>query len=111
MPVRLWIERYGSEVLFAAFPGNKLYILLQRALEPDRAETFITVRKKLLPFHRPPRVVHAESKKTWLQQFKGIFSELSYRCFRLRFHIEKSFYYIIESSRWKKYIAEQQKIY
>ena len=56
--VRLWIERYGDNVLFALFPGTKLYLLLQRvSFRAKRHAITYEKRKKLFPLHRPPKVV------------------------------------------------------
>ncbi len=35
MPVaaRLWVKLYGHHVVFAGFPGSKLYLLLQKELQ------------------------------------------------------------------------------
>ena len=103
--VRLWIERYGDDVLFALFPGTKLYLLLQAVLSADEGRDSQIRRKKLLPFHRPPKVVIQLANKSQLRQVR---SEISYFFFRLRFHVAQGVLYMIEESRWKRTIASLQ---
>jgi hypothetical protein len=107
-PVRLWIERYGNDVVFARFPGTKLYLLLQGVLDKDVMASRSKRRRKLIPLHRPQRISQPVAGETWLQQVKAIVTEAHYICFRLRFHLEKGILYVIEASRWKKCISEQR---
>jgi hypothetical protein len=104
----LWIEHYGNNVLFAVFPGTKLYLLLQRALVGQESLPINTRRKKLLPLHRPPRVVIRSRDKNLSLRLKQLRSESSYFLFRLWFHITKGISYVIEASRWKRNVATVQ---
>jgi hypothetical protein len=106
--VRLWIERYGAKVLFALFPGTKLYLLLHRAISCNESTRLHKRLQKLLPLHQPPRVVVGYEAESLLSWFKRARSEMSYFFFRLRFHITQSFSYMIEVSRWKRSIASLQ---
>jgi hypothetical protein len=95
--VRLWIERYGDDVVCAKFPGTKLYLLLQ---EPHRK------REKLFPLHRPSGIVFGLGKSRNLSlKVRQIKSTISYFFFRLRFHVTQGFSYMIEATRWKRSIA------
>lgn len=103
--VRLWIERYGTSVLFALFPGTKLYLLLQAALSYDGDAHSIEKRKKLLPLHLPSRITVDIDEKGVTSRLKKMRIEINYFFFRSRFHITQGIYYMIEASRWKKSIA------
>jgi len=103
--VRLWIDRYGNKVLFAAFPGTKLYLLLQRALSGCNDVLLSERLKKLFPLHRPPKVTTGLEDESLFSRLKQIKSETGHLLFRLRFHLTQGLFYLIEASRWKRTIA------
>jgi hypothetical protein len=106
--VYLWIERYGNRVLFALFPGTKLYLLLERAVSGQENRQLNTRLKKLLPLHRPPKIVVQCRNENVFIRLKRLRSEASYFIFRLRFHISQGLSYMIEATRWKRHIASLQ---
>jgi hypothetical protein len=100
-PVRIWIERYGWDVLLADFPGTKLYLLLQRELMSDERAWTQTRRARLLPLHRSPRVVHPSDNAKGLRP-RTLVTQLKFSAFRLRFHLIEGLRYMVESRRWKR---------
>jgi hypothetical protein len=105
-PVRLWVEWYGNVVLFAHFPGTKLYLLLQKAISSDDLE----LRKrfnKLLPLHRPQKVTFEQKNEKIIFRMKRMLHEIAYVFFRLRFHIKQGLLYMIEAKRWEKSSTSQ----
>jgi hypothetical protein len=106
--VRLWIECYGHSVLFAMFPGTKLYLLLESALSGNDDAHARKTRDKLFPFHRPPKIVVNSGTETLLARLKQKCSESKYFFFRLSFHVVQGCSYMIEVSRWKRNIASLQ---
>jgi hypothetical protein len=106
---RLWIERYGDKVLFATFPGTKLYLLLDSALSGDKELQSETIRSKLLPLHRLPTLVSSGLQDESLSiRFKQLRRQVSYFFFRLWFHFTQGLSYMIEASRWKRNLASLQ---
>jgi hypothetical protein len=109
MSARLWVERYGNNVLFALFPGTKLYLFLDRALSDDINLHSQTRLNKLLPLHRPRRIVVPKHRAEGLAvRLKRMQSQVSYFFFRLWFHLSESWSYLIEAPRWKKTLAVLQ---
>jgi hypothetical protein len=104
-PVRLWVERYGNNVLMAKYPGTKLYLLLLRAMSQDEAETLQKIRNKVFPIRRPPKVTVANRKISFMLQLNQLWNQFSFVFFRLRFHIRQGVFYRIEAARWKQSIA------
>jgi hypothetical protein len=106
---RLWIERYGESVLFAAFPGTKLYLLLERALSGQGELPSQAIRRKLLPLDRMPRLACSGHKdESFSAQLKESLKQVSYFCFRLWFHVRQGWSYLIEASRWKRNLSSLQ---
>jgi len=106
--VRLWIERYGDSVLFAPFPGTKLYLLLEEVLFSDENAQLYVKRKKLLPLHRPSRAVLRGAEERVFFNIKQLRSEIGYFLFRLWFHITQGLSYAVEAPRWKRMVASLQ---
>jgi hypothetical protein len=46
---RLWVDLYGRRTVLASFPGNKLYLLLQKELEAAGVPAKRSLRQALLP--------------------------------------------------------------
>jgi Uncharacterised nucleotidyltransferase len=106
--VRLWIECYGKNVLFASFPGTKLYLLLRGAVSPDEDGWLLKRFEKLFPLHWPPKIVAGQENENFFSRLKRMRAEIGYLFFRLRFHVTQGLFYMIEASRWKKTIASLQ---
>ena len=106
--VHLWVEHYGDSVLFASFPGTKLYLLLQSALYRNNRAQLNNKLKKLFPLHLPSRVVIDFKDESFFSRLKKRQSEISYLLLRLRFHVSQGLLYMVEAVRWKRAIASLQ---
>jgi hypothetical protein len=106
--VRLWIEQYEDDVLFAEFPGTKLYLLLQQAVADDVTMHLRNKREKLFPLHRPSKVVVLSENRPLTLRLNQVLSAIGYFFFRLRFHVAQGWSYMIEVLRWKRNIASLQ---
>ena len=103
--VSLWMERYGDRVLFAEFPGTKLYLLLQGVLSSAKDKQSHARRQRLFPLHLPPRIAIGSDDGSFFSRWKKLRSEAGYLVFRLRFHVAQGLSYMIEAPRWKRNIA------
>jgi Uncharacterised nucleotidyltransferase len=103
-PVRLWVERYGNDVLMAKYPGTKLYLLLLTALSHDEAVP-LPKNNKVFPIHRPPRVTVTSAEISLTVQLIQFWQQVRFFCVRLKFHVRHGLVFLIEKSRWKKSIA------
>ena len=96
--VERWIECHGDDVLLADFPGSKLYLILERAI--DSEQTSSTIRRRLFPRHAPAPIVAAPAPRLW-HRLLAASSRCSYFLFRLQFHVAAGFCYFVASWRWK----------
>jgi hypothetical protein len=99
----LWVSMYGHRVMFASFPGSKLYLLLQREL----AVTLPGSRplKNLVPRRLPPVIAHASGEESLLRRIRRQRKQYQYVLFRLRFHAVEIIRYLRESRRWHRHIS------
>jgi hypothetical protein len=107
-PVRLWVERYGNDVLMAKYPGTKLYLLLLRAISQDETKTPKKDGDAIFPIHRPQKITVSNGKRSLMLQLNQYCDQVSYFCFRLKFHLREGFFYRVEEARWKRSVASSQ---
>ena len=100
--VRLWVELYGRRAVLTSFPGNKLYLLLQRELASSGVPSKRSVRKALLPLRLPPLIVHAGRHESPWMCARRYGAQLRFILFRLRFHAVQGLSYLRESVRWRR---------
>ena len=105
---RLWVERYGDNVLFAMFPGTKLYLLLDRAFSDDREMQSQITRRRLLPLRLPNLLSSSRQDQNLSARLKQLRRQVTYFVFRLWFHLAQGWSYLIEASRWKRHLASLQ---
>lgn len=103
--VSLWMERYGDKVLFAEFPGTKLYLLLQGVLSSEEDRRSHVRRQRLFPLHLPPKIAVGSDDGNVYSRWKKLRIEVGYLVFRLRFHVAQGLSYMLEAPRWKRNIA------
>jgi hypothetical protein len=98
--MRLWIDRYGREAIMAVYPGTKLYML-----QPEIVATSSrTKRRRLIPLHSVPRVIHATDARD-SSRLHAYSAQMIFILFRLRFHFTAGLRYMLEAPRWKKILA------
>ena len=102
--VRLWLDRYGDDVVFAEHPGSKLYLLLRDVLLQDKPEWRAERRKKLFPSRLPPTtMVTAQTDDTRLR-VRMAWARICCVWNRLSFHVTKGLHYKVEAVRWKRMV-------
>jgi Uncharacterised nucleotidyltransferase len=104
--VRLWIELYGRQTVYANFPGSKLYLLLQGELQGVGLPAKRSLRAALLPRRLPPAITLGAPGQTLYQRIRRYCRQIRFILFRLRFHIVEGFHYLKESVRWRRYIND-----
>jgi hypothetical protein len=101
-PVRLWVEVYGHRVALGSYPGNKLYLLLQKELELPGVPVKRSLRQALLPSRLPPPVIRASPNEAVAIRIRRYSMHLQLILHRLRFHIVEGFRFALESRRWRR---------
>lgn len=102
---RLWVQFYGERTVFATFPGNKLYLLLQKELSTSSIPAKRSLRKALLPLSLPPLIVHATTNETLSMRLRRYRTQIGFILFRLRFHAVEGFRYLRELPRWQQRLS------
>jgi Uncharacterised nucleotidyltransferase len=97
---RRWVEMYGCRTVLGSFPGNKLYLLLQRELESAGVPSKRSLRQALLPSRLPPPVTRASADETMSIRIRRYRMQIQLIFSRLRFHIIEGLRYAWESYRW-----------
>ena len=101
-PVRLWVEIYGSRSVLGSFPGTKLYLLLQREMQPAGIPVRRPTVRALLPSRLPPPVIKAFPNEAMSVRIARYRMQLQFVLLRLRFHFVEGLRYAWESYRWKQ---------
>jgi Uncharacterised nucleotidyltransferase len=102
---RLWVQLYGTRVVFASFPGNKLYLRLQKELAASGVPAKRSLRKALLPLSLPPLIVHATANESLSMRLRRYRTQIGFILFRLRFHAVEGFRYLRELPRWQQRLS------
>ena len=103
---RLWVQFYGARAVYASFPGNKLYLLLQKELATSGIPAKRSLRQALLPLSLPPLIVYAGPDETLSMRLRRYRAQIRFILFRLRFHAVEGFRYLRESLRWQQHLTE-----
>jgi hypothetical protein len=101
-PVRLWVEMYGHHVALGSYPGNKLYLLLQRELQFAGIPEKRPLRRALFPSRLPPPVIQAFPNETLRLRIRRHSMHLHLILTRLLFHVVEGFRFALESRRWRR---------
>lgn len=102
---RRWVETYGERAAYMSFPGNKLYLLLQKELAGSGFRTNRSLCRALLPVRLPPAVFHAPAQEAIADKIRRYRMQTWFVWFRFRFHAVHGFGYACESIRWRMYTA------
>jgi hypothetical protein len=100
-----WIAIYGRRAVLKKFPGNKLYLLLQKELEAAGVPAKRSLERALLPLSLPPSVVKAAANEAWSRRVRRHRLQLHVILTRLRFHIVEGLRYSWESRRWRRHMS------
>jgi hypothetical protein len=103
---RFWIELHGHRSVFAGFRGTKLYLFLQRELEPAGIPATRTVRRALMPLRLPPPVTRITANDTFWIRVRRHRLQLKFILMRLRFHAVEGLRYLWESLRWRRNMSQ-----
>jgi hypothetical protein len=106
--IRLWLELYGRKALLADFPGTKLYLLLDESLHDAIPSGRRTMRQRLLPFHRAPRILQAGANDSLRKRLERELYHANYAFFRLRFHLKQGLAFALESGRWNMMLRKSE---
>ncbi len=98
----LWCQMHGHLAVLGSFPGNKLYLLLQGALENQGIPLKRSIRKSLLPSRLPPPIIRAFPNETISIRLRRYRMQLNFILQRLRFHFVEGLRYAWELHQWRR---------
>lgn len=101
-PVRLWIGVYGNRSVLGSYPGTKLYLLLQREMQPSGVPARRPPARALMPSRLPPPIIKAFPNEAMSVRIARYRMQLQLVLLRLRFHFVEGLRYAWESYRWKQ---------
>jgi hypothetical protein len=104
--VTLWIEMYGHRAVFGSFPGTKLYLLLQKELEPFGVPAKRTLPRSLVPMSLPPPIIRAFPDEDLTIRLGRYRMQLDFVLGRLRFHLVEGLRFAWESRKWQRRLKE-----
>lgn len=101
LPARIsdWIERHGSEALFAEFPGSKLPLLILREFPGVRPAASME-RKRLLPIKVPPRI-SMPVDSSLAARIAAYRAQLKFVRVRAKFHFKEGIRYWRARRQWQ----------
>jgi len=95
-----WVDLYGRHTVCKKFPGDKLYLLLQKELEFAGVPAKRSLQKALLPLRLPPPAVMASANEPLSRRIRRYLLQLDVFLSRLRFHVVEGLRYTRESRLW-----------
>lgn len=106
-PVKVWLEKYGPGVAFAKvpiceldlFPTAKLVLFLHRQFLPDEKRRRYFMRRRLLPWVRPARIVRSIKERPAVI-FDAQWRHRQFMFQRAVFHAGSGLRYLCEIPRW-----------
>jgi hypothetical protein len=101
---QLWIEMYGQRIALGGFPGSKLYLLLQDALEARGGPAGGPRRQSLIPLRLPPSVIRASPGESFSLRIRRYRMQLGLIFSRLRFHLVAGARLMCERRRWRQHL-------
>ena len=99
---KLWVDLYAHRATLAAFPGSKLYLLLEKELEGSGISPKRSPSRVLMPLRLPPFIVHAVADETLAARINRYCRQFVFLASRLRFHILEGIRYLCESILWRQ---------
>lgn len=100
-PVARWVTMYGHQAVLGSFPGSKLYLLLERALEEAGVPVKRRGRSALLPYRLPPPIILPSPQEPLSTRLWRYRAQMWFILGRLLFHIIEGLRYLCELHRWR----------
>lgn len=106
--IRAWIQTYVHRVILQNPPGTKLYLLLQKELQPYGIEGRRSARKVLLPRRLPRMVIGPCPEEEISIRLRRYTMQFVIVLSRVQFHIFEGLRYVIEARRWRRSAGESR---